>query len=206
MPSSATHPDPRGVDDLVARFEHEALPLLDQLYRAARRYTRTHADAEDLVQETMLRAYAGFPSFKAGTNIRAWLFTITNNTWINNHRTASRRPNEWLSGEIGDVSVSVRTRYSHTGQLSAECEALELLGDDEVREALQKLPEGQRMALYYADVEGLRYKEIAAVLDMPLGSVMSRIHRGRQNLRKLLANFAIQRGYLREPDDAVIAA
>ncbi|BBY11725.1 sigma-70 family RNA polymerase sigma factor [Mycobacterium marseillense] len=205
MPSSATHSNPRGVDDLVARFEQEALPWLDQLYRAARRYTRTHTDAEDLVQETLLRAYVGFRSFKEGTNIRAWLFTIMNNAWINNHRTATRRPNEWLSGEIGDVSVSVRTPHWRSGQLSAECEALELLGDDEVRDALQKLPEGQRMALYYADVEGLRYKEIAAVLEMPLGSVMSRIHRGRRNLRTLLADYAIQRGYLRAPD-AVIAA
>lgn len=129
-----------------------------------------------------------------------------NHTWINNYRTARRRPNEWLSGEIGDFLVAPAAQYSRAGRLSAESETLELLGDEEVRQALQKLPDGQRMAVYYADVEGFRYKEIATVLDIPLGSVMSRIHRGRRNLRKLLMDFAIQHGYVRAQDNVAPAA
>src|SRR3977135_1298615 len=176
------------VDDPAARFVNDALPLVDQLYRAALRYTRTTADAEDLVQETMAKAYAGFHSFTAGSNLRAWLFRIMTNTWITSYRTAQRRPAELLAADLTDVRISAATP-------SAELAALDAMGDDEVLDALRALPEGQRMVVYYADVEGFRYKEIAAIMDMPLGTVMSRLHRGRRNLRALLVEVAAARGY-----------
>jgi RNA polymerase sigma-70 factor (ECF subfamily) len=176
------------IDDPAARFIEDVLPLVDHLYRAARRYTRTAADAEDLVQETMAKAYAGFHLFRAGTNVRAWLFRIMTNTWITSYRTAQRRPDEMLAADVTDMRLSA-------GTPSAELTALEAMGDDEVRDALQALPEGQRLVVYYADVEGFRYKEIAAILDMPLGTVMSRLHRGRKNLRALLIDVAAARGY-----------
>jgi RNA polymerase sigma-70 factor (ECF subfamily) len=176
------------IDDPAALFIKDVLPLVDQLYRAALRYTRTPADAEDLVQETMAKAYAGFHSFSAGTNLRAWLFRIMTNTWITSYRTAQRRPDELLSADVTDVRLSAATP-------SAELAALDAMGDDEVLDALRALPEGQRLVVYYADVEGFRYKEIAAILDMPLGTVMSRLHRGRKNLRALLIDVAAARGY-----------
>jgi RNA polymerase sigma-70 factor (ECF subfamily) len=176
------------VDDPAARFIEDAMPLVDQLYRAALRYTRTTADAEDLVQETMAKAYAGFHSFTAGSNLRAWLFRIMTNTWITSYRTAQRRPAEVLAADVTDVRISAATP-------SAELAALDAMGDDEVLDALRALPEGQRMVVYYADVEGFRYKEIAAIMDMPLGTVMSRLHRGRKNLRALLIEVAAARGY-----------
>jgi RNA polymerase sigma-70 factor, ECF subfamily len=191
-------------DDVAARFERDAVPLLDQLYRAARRYTRTHSDAEDLVQETMIKAYIGFPAFKEG-NLRAWLFKIMNHTWINTYRAAKRRPAEWLAGDVSEALISAGVQQSSPRLSSAEVEALELMGDDEVRQALQRLPQAQQMAIYYADVEGLRYREIAEILDVPLGSVMSRIHRGRRTMRKLLVDFAIEHGYIRR-DDVEVAA
>ena len=177
------------MDDPSARFVRDVLPLVDQLYRAARRYTRTAADAEDLVQETMAKAYAGFHRFSDGTNLRAWLFRIMTNTWISSYRTAQRRVDEVLTADVTDG------RPNTAGHPSAELAALEAMGDDEVRDALQALPEGQRLVVYYADVEGFRYKEIASILDMPLGTVMSRLHRGRKNLRALLMDFAAARGY-----------
>jgi RNA polymerase sigma-70 factor (ECF subfamily) len=177
------------MDDPSARFVRDVLPLVDQLYRAARRYTRSAADAEDLVQETMVKAYAGFHNFTAGTNVRAWLFRILTNTWITSYRTAQRRPDEVLAADVPDGWPS------GAGQPSAELAALEAMGDDEVRDALQALPEGGRLVVYYADVEGFRYKEIAEILDIPLGTVMSRLHRGRANLRALLVDFAAAHGY-----------
>jgi RNA polymerase sigma-70 factor (ECF subfamily) len=177
------------IDDPSARFVRDVLPLVDQLYRAARRYTRTVADAEDLVQETMVKAYAGFHRFSDGTNLRAWLFRIMTNTWITSYRTAQRRVEEVLTADVSDGRPNV------AGHPSAELAALEGMGDDEVRDALQALPEGQRLVVYYADIEGFRYREIAEILDMPLGTVMSRLHRGRKNLRGLLMDFAAARGY-----------
>jgi RNA polymerase sigma-70 factor (ECF subfamily) len=177
------------LDDPSARFVRDALPLVDQLYRAARRYTRTAADAEDLVQETMVKAYAGFHLFRDGTNVRAWLFRIMTNTWITSYRTAQRRVDEVLTGDVAEM------RPNAAGDRSAELAVLESMGDDEVRDALQALPEGQRLVVYYADVEGFRYREIASILDVPLGTVMSRLHRGRANLRALLMDFAAARGY-----------
>ena len=177
------------IDDPSARFARDVLPFVDQLYRAARRYTRSSADAEDLVQETMVKAYAGFHTFTVGTNIRAWLFRILTNTWITSYRTAARRPDEVLAADVTDM------RPSASQDQSAELAVLEAMGDEDVRDALQALPEGQRLVVYYADVEGFRYKEIAAILDTPLGTVMSRLHRGRANLRALLIDVAAARGY-----------
>jgi RNA polymerase sigma-70 factor, ECF subfamily len=201
MSLSPSSPD---LDDLATRFERDVIPLRDQLYRAARRYTQSHADAEDLVQETMIKAYVGFKSFKEGTNLRAWLFTIMNHTRINHYRTAKRRPAEWLSGDISDFLIPAGPPQATAGRLSAEAEVLDAIGDPEVRQALQQLPESQQLAVYYADVEGFRYKEIGEILNIPLGSVMSRIHRGRKNMRKLLMEFAIEQRYIRESD--VVAA
>ena len=177
------------IDDPSARFVRDVLPLVDQLYRAARRYTRSTADAEDLVQETMVKAYAGFHTFTVGTNIRAWLYRILTNTWITSYRTAQRRPDEVLAADVTDM------RPSASQNQSAELAVLEAMGDEDVRDALQALPEHQRLVVYYADVEGFRYKEIAAILDTPLGTVMSRLHRGRTNLRTLLVDIAAARGY-----------
>jgi len=177
------------IDDPAALFIKDVLPLVDQLYRAARRYTRSTADAEDLVQETMVKAYAGFHTFTVGTNIRAWLFRILTNTWITSYRTAQRRPDEVLAADVTDM------RPSASQNQSAELAVLEAMGDEDVRDALQALPEHQRLVVYYADVEGFRYKEIAAILDTLLGTVMSRLHRGRTNLRTLLVDIAAARGY-----------
>ena len=148
------------IDDLSARFARDVLPLVDQLYRAARRYTHSAADAEDLVQETMVKAYAGFHLFSPGTNVRAWLFRIMTNTWITSYCTEQRRVDEVLAADVTEV----RPNAAGAGHPSAELTALDAMGDDEVREGLQALPEGQRLVVYYADVEGFRYKEIAAIL------------------------------------------
>jgi RNA polymerase sigma-70 factor (ECF subfamily) len=179
------------------RFERDALPQLDLLYRAARRHTRCAADAEDLVQETMMKAYSAFHRFEDGTNIRAWLLRILTNTWIKSYHKKQCRPDEVLSDDISDAQFAAHAGHSSAGLQSAELAALESLGDDEVREALAQLREDQRLAVYYADVEGLRYKDIALILDIPEGTVMSRLHRGRRALRELLVGVASERGYLR---------
>jgi RNA polymerase sigma-70 factor (ECF subfamily) len=185
-------------DAVLQRFERDALPLLDQLYRAARRYTGNAADAEDLVQETMVKAYAAFHRFEDGTNIRAWLLRILTNTWIKSYRKTQCRPDEVLSDGITDAQLAAHAGHSSAGLQSAELVALELLGDDEVRHAVQQLREDQRLVVYYADVEGLRYKDIALILGIPEGTVMSRLYRGRRALRVLLVDVAADRGYLRD--------
>lgn len=183
--------------EVLQRFERDALPMLDQLYRAARRYTGNAADAEDLVQETMAKAYSAFHRFEDGTNIRAWLLRILTNTWINSYRKTQCRPGEVLSDGITDAQLAAQAGHSSAGLQSAELAALESLGDDEVRQALAQLREDQRLVVYYADVEELRYKDIALILDIPEGTVMSRLHRGRRTLRRLLVDVATDRGYLR---------
>lgn len=188
---------PISEDTVLERFERDVLPLLDQLYRAARRHTGSPADAEDLVQETMIKAYRGFHRFEDGTNVRAWLLRIMTNTWINSYRKTQCRPEEVLSEGITDAQLAGQARHSGTGLPSAELAALEAMGDAEVRDALGRLREDQRLVVYYADVEGLRYREIAFILDIPLGTVMSRLHRGRRTLRTLLFDVATDRGYLR---------
>ncbi len=170
------------------------MPLLDQLYGGALRMTRNPQDAEDLVQETYLKAYKNFDSFTPGTNLKAWLYRIMTNTYINSYRKKQRRPLETSADEVTDYQLYSSSSHDSTGLESAEVEALKAMPNSRISEALNALNEDYRMVVYYADVEGLAYKEIAEVLDIPMGTVMSRLHRGRKQLRAMLKDVAKERG------------
>ena len=180
--------------DLKNRFTEEAMPLLDQLYGGALRMTRNPQDAEDLVQETYLKAYKGFDRFTPGTNLKAGLYRIMTNTYINTYRKKQRRPLVTSADEVTDNQLYTSSSHDSTGLESAEVEALKQMPNSRISEALNSLNEDYRMVVYYADVEGLAYKEIAEVMDIPLGTVMSRLHRGRKQLREMLKDVAHDQG------------
>ncbi len=181
-----------------ADFAEQAMPFMDALYSAALRMTRNPADAEDLVQEAYLKAYRGFGGFQEGTNLRAWLYRILTNSYINRYRAKQRRPDETDLADVEDLYLYRRLGGAQTAQISrsAEDELMDFFSEAEVKSAVEDLPEQYRLAVLLADVEGFAYKEIAEILDIPIGTVMSRLHRGRKQLQKRLFDFAASRGLI----------
>ena len=183
------------------RFENEALAYLDQLYGAALRMTRNPTDAEDLVQETFAKAYASFHQFTPGTNLKAWLYRILTNTFINSYRKKQRQPQS-SGSEVEDWQLARAESHTSTGLRSAETEALDRMPHSAVTDAMNALAPDFRLAVYLADVEGVSYKEIAEIMGTPIGTVMSRLNRGRNQLRVSLADFAREHGLVGGDDDA----
>ena len=180
------------------------MPYVGQLYAAAMRMTRNPADAEDLVQETMLKAYRAYDTFQEGTNLKAWLYRILTNTYINRYRKAQRRPTETDLGEVEDLYLYRRLGSEDTADMarSAEDQLLEGLVESDIKEAVESLPEHFRLPVLLADLEGFSYKEIAEILEIPIGTVMSRLHRGRKQLQRALWEFASRRGLVPEGAEA----
>ena len=185
-----------------ANFERDALEYSSQLYSAALRMTRNPADAEDLVQETFLKAYRAYHTFTEGTNLKAWLYRILTNTYINKYRKQKRRPAEVDLGDVQDLYLyrQIGSEESAEASQSVEQRVLDGLVESDIKEAVEELPENFRLPVLLADLEGFAYKEIAEILDIPIGTVMSRLHRGRKAMQKRLWEFARERGLL--PEDA----
>src|SRR5438067_3256470 len=185
-----------------ATFEAQAMEFMPSLYTAALRMTRNPADAEDLVQETYLKAYRGFGSFQEGTNLKAWLYRILTNTFINSYRARKRRPEQSDIEDVEDLYMYRRLGglEGATAGQSAEEQVLEHFTESEIKEALESLPEQFRIAVLLGDVEGFSYKEIAEILEIPIGTVMSRLHRGRRALQKALFEFGMERGLVAQRD------
>jgi RNA polymerase sigma-70 factor (ECF subfamily) len=181
-------------DERRARFERDALQYVDQLYSAALRMARHPSDAEDLVQEAYAKAYASFHQYKPGTNLKAWLYRILTNTYINLYRKRQREPKRSGTDQVEDWQLGQALDHHDPGLRSAEAQALDHLPDSDVKHALQSIPEDFRLAVYFVDIEGFPYKEAAEILDVPIGTVMSRLHRGRKQLRELLTDYAAERG------------
>jgi RNA polymerase sigma-70 factor (ECF subfamily) len=183
------------VEERRLRFERDAMQYVDQLYSAAMRMARNPSDAEDLVQEAYTKAFSAFHQYKPGTNLKAWLYRILTNTYINLYRKRQREPLQSNSDTIEDWQLARAESHTSSGLRSAEAEALDHLPDSDVKRALQDIPEEFRLAVYFADVEGYAYKEISDIMNTPIGTVMSRLHRGRRMLRDMLAEYAAERGF-----------
>lgn len=188
-----------------ARFERDAMQYVDQLYSAAMRMARNPSDAEDLVQEAYTKAFSAFHQYKPGTNLKAWLYRILTNTYINLYRKRQREPLQSNSDTIEDWQLAKAESHTSAGLRSAEAEALDHLPDSDVKNALQSIPEEFRLAVYFADVEGYAYKQISEIMNTPIGTVMSRLHRGRKMLRDMLADYAAERGFKAQTDDQATA-
>lgn len=186
--------DDTASDDARRDFQEQAIPYMDQLYAAAMRMTRNPADAADLVQETFVKAFGAWSSFSQGTNLKAWLYRILTNTYINIYRKKQREPFQGTIDDLEDWQLGGAESTTATRSRSAEAEAIDRMPASAVKDALQEVPEDFRLAVYLADVEGFAYQEIADIMKTPIGTVMSRLHRGRRMLRELLADYAAERG------------
>ncbi|WP_413775453.1 sigma-70 family RNA polymerase sigma factor [Paenarthrobacter sp. PAE-2] len=202
---AAVDPSTETAEQRRARFERDAMQYVDQLYSAAMRMARNPSDAEDLVQEAYTKAFSAFHQYKPGTNLKAWLYRILTNTYINLYRKRQREPLQSNSDTIEDWQLAKAESHTSAGLRSAEAEALDHLPDSDVKNALQSIPEEFRLAVYFADVEGYAYKQISEIMNTPIGTVMSRLHRGRKMLRDMLADYAAERGFRAQTEDQATA-